>query len=419
MASAGFVRYTGYDNADIFKNMLIEAYAAAKKNGLFFEGKIPMASTAEVSAAANYAAGDFSDVKSVKAGLQSWLSTQRIECDAGAMAEALTEASRNCGANGRNTYLVIFCWLMKYLAVRPQSLVLIGAASLRELYFLHIMNLAGVRIVYVSYGMDKDFDKFPHANRVQNMTGSMSGMIQMDFSHIDLSKAAQMSQMRASAQQVENTVQRLSTTAAGIFEDFMTEHRTRVVKNGGVFREGGVIPVYFAALIGYDEEAVYNNMLLKFKEGFAGSKKQLIFIEKPMENPTAEEIRQLGTAIRYAPRWPKRSFASCSTSFTPAIRRWFSTTEASLFPGCTAAPRRGSTPCSTRIFRWCCITGISRSRSCISCISCRGAGSMLSTSRRTSSFWISRSTRTLTTECRFSSFRRAGRAEATPARRSR
>ena len=170
MASAGFVRYTGYDNADIFKNMLIEAYAAAKKNGLFFEGKIPMASTAEVSAAANYAAGDFSDVKSVKAGLQSWLSTQRIECDAGAMAEALTEASRNCGANGRNTYLVIFCWLMKYLAVRPQSLVLIGAASLRELYFLHIMNLAGVRIVYVSYGMDKDFDKFPHANRVQNMT---------------------------------------------------------------------------------------------------------------------------------------------------------------------------------------------------------------------------------------------------------
>ncbi len=73
------------------------------------------------------------------------------------------------------------------------------------------------------------------------MTGSMSGMIQMDFSHIDLSKAAQMSQMRASAQQVENTVQRLSTTAAGIFEDFMTEHRTRVVKNGGVFREGGVI----------------------------------------------------------------------------------------------------------------------------------------------------------------------------------
>ena len=214
------------------------------------------------------------------------------------MAEALTEASRNCGANGRNTYLVIFCWLMKYLAVRPQSLVLIGAASLRELYFLHIMNLAGVRIVYVSYGMDKDFDKFPHANRVQNMTGSMSGMIQMDFSHIDLSKAAQMSQMRASAQQVENTVQRLSTTAAGIFEDFMTEHRTRVVKNGGVFREGGVIPVYFAALIGYDEEAVYNNMLLKFKEGFAGSKKQLIFIEKPMENPTAEEIRQLGTVSR-------------------------------------------------------------------------------------------------------------------------
>ena len=69
MASAGFVRYTGYDNADIFKNMLIEAYAAAKKNGLFFEGKIPMASTAEVSAAANYAAGDFSDATVGEGGI--------------------------------------------------------------------------------------------------------------------------------------------------------------------------------------------------------------------------------------------------------------------------------------------------------------------------------------------------------------
>lgn len=296
--AAGFVRYIGYDNADIFKNMLIEAYAAAKKNGLFFEGKIPMASTSEVSAASNYAAGDFADVKSVKAGLNSWLLTQRIQCDAEAIAETLTEACRNCGANGRNTYLVIFCWLMKYLAVRPQSLVLIGAANLRELYFLRIMSQAGVRVVYVSYGMDKDFDKFPHANAVQTIGGAMSGMVSIDFANIDLSKAAQMSQMRASAQQVENTVQRLSTTAAGIFEDFMADHRTRVVKNGGVFREGGVIPVYFAALIGYDEEAVYNNMLLKFKEGFAGSKKQLIFIEKPMENPTAEEIRQLGTVTR-------------------------------------------------------------------------------------------------------------------------
>lgn len=31
MASAGFVRYTGYDNADIFKNMLIEAYAGGEE----------------------------------------------------------------------------------------------------------------------------------------------------------------------------------------------------------------------------------------------------------------------------------------------------------------------------------------------------------------------------------------------------
>ncbi len=298
MASGGFTRYIGYDNADVFKNMLIESYAAAKKNGLFFEGKIPMATTTEISSAAGYAAADYGDTVSVKAGIQSWLSSQRLPYSADTITPALQEAISLCGANGRNTYYVILCWLMKYLSVRPQMFVYIGAGTLRELFFLYIMNLAGVRIVYVSYGMDKDYEKFPHKDAVQTLDGAMSGMVQIDFAHIDLSKAAKMSEMRASAQRVEGVVQRLDTTAAGIFEDFMVDRRTRVVKNGGVFKEDGVIPVYFAALIGYDEEAVYNNMLLKFKESFAGSKKQLIFIEKPLGNPTADEIKQLGSVSR-------------------------------------------------------------------------------------------------------------------------
>lgn len=298
MASGGFTRYIGYDNVDVFKNMLIESYAAAKKNGLFFEGKLPMATTTEISSAASYAAADFNDEKSVKAGIQSWISSQRLPYSADAITPALREAIAQCGANGRNTYYVILCWLMKYLSIRPQSLVYIGTGTLRELFFLYIMSLAGVKIIYVSYGMDKDFEKFPHKDAVQTVGGAMSGMVQIDFAHIDLSKAAKMSEMRSAAQQVDGIVQRLNTTAAGIFEDFMVDRRTRVVKNGGVFKEDGVIPVYFAALIGYDEEAVYNNMLLKFKEGFAGSKKQLIFIEKPLGNPTAEEIKQLGSVTR-------------------------------------------------------------------------------------------------------------------------
>ncbi len=298
MAQNGFTRYIGYDNADVFKNMLIESYAAAKKNGLFFEGKLPMATTTEISSAASYAAADFNDAKSVNAGLQSWISSQRLPYSAEALTPVLQEAIAQCGANGRNTYYVILCWLMKYLSIRPQSLVYIGTGTLRELFFLYLMNIAGVKIIYVSYGMDKDFEKFPHKDKIQTIDGAMSGMVQIDFAHIDLSKAAKMSEMRSAAQQVEGIVQRLNTTAAGIFEDFMVDRRTRVVKNGGVFKEDGVIPVYFAALIGYDEEAVYNNMLLKFKEGFAGSKKQLIFIEKPLGNPTAEEIKQLGSVTR-------------------------------------------------------------------------------------------------------------------------
>lgn len=278
--------------------MLIESFAAAKKSGLFFEGKIPMASTSEITAAADYAAADIKDAQSVGAGLKSWISSQRLPYSADALTPALTEAVSLCGANGRNTYYVILCWLIKYLSIKPESLVYIGAGTLRELFFLYMMSLAGVKIIYVSYGMDKDFEKFPHADAVQTVSGAKNEMVQIDFAHIDLSKAAEMSAMRASAEQVEGKVQRLSTTAAGIFEDFMVDRRTRVVKSGGVFTEDGVIPVYCAALIGYDDEAVYSNMLLKFKEGFAGSKKQLIFIEKPLANPTADEIKLLGSVTR-------------------------------------------------------------------------------------------------------------------------
>lgn len=298
MAQNNFIRYVGYDNADVFRNMLIEGYAAAQKSGLFLEGRIPMASTTEIAAAANYTAADFSNEKSVCAGLKSWISSQRLPYAAEELAPILMEAIEQCGNNGKNTYYVILSWLIKYLSVKPASFMYIGTGSLREFYFMYMLSLAGVKITYVSYGMDKDFDKFPHKEAVRTVGGSLHEIIQLDFASIDLSKAAQISAMRASEQQVDGRVERLSTTAAGIFEDFMTDRRTRVIKNGGVFTEDGVIPVYFAALIGYDDEAVYNNMLLKFKEGFAGSKKQLIFIEKPLENPTPEEIKQLGSITR-------------------------------------------------------------------------------------------------------------------------
>lgn len=298
MAPNGFTRYIGYDNADVFKNMLIESYAAAKKNGLFFEGRIPMASTTEISSAAGYAAADLSDERSVKSGLQSWLSSQRLQYSAEVITPLLTEAIKTCGANGKNTYFVLLCWLMKYLSIKPASLLYIGSGTLRELYFMLILSNCGVKVTYVSYGQDADFDKFTHKDKVQTIGGAMSGVVQIDFAHIDLSKAAQLCEMRASAQQVEGIVQRLNTTAAGIFEDLMVDRRTRVVKNGGVYTEDGVIPVYCASLIGYDDEAVYNNMLLNFKEGFAKSKKQLIFIEKPLDNPNADEIKQLGSVNR-------------------------------------------------------------------------------------------------------------------------
>ena len=293
-----FTRCVGYDSPDSFRSFLIEKYVAAKKSGLFFRERLPMSQPAEITAAAPYTAADFENPAMVKQGLEAWLRTVNVPADSAAVSEVMVKAMADCGANKKNTYFILLCWLMKYLSSRPTVLVYIGAPNLRELYFMCMMAAAGVKVTLVSYGQDADFEKLPFADRITVTSGKNKAPLQIDYANIDLSKEARLSEMRAAGERVSGLVKRLDTSAAGLFEDIMLDRKTRVVKNGGVYTEDGEIPVYFAALIGCEDEAVYTNMLVKFKEGFAGSKKQLVFIEKTLTNPNAEEVKALGAVTR-------------------------------------------------------------------------------------------------------------------------
>ncbi len=290
-----FNRYTGYENADVFRSFLIDNYISVQKRGLFFDRSLASATIGEISAAEPFTASDFENPDMIRQGLDAWLSQKRIKCSSSAVADVIAKAVASCEGNKRTTYFVMLCWLMKYLDTAPERLMFVGAANLRELYFLCMMKAAGVEIIYVPYGEEDGYKSFTEKDEIINNDGSLHEPIAIDFAAIDLSKESQLSAMRASAEKYSGTVTRGSTSAAGIFEDFVTSHKKRVLNNGGVFGEGCEIPVYFAALIGYDEEAVYTNMLLKFKESFAGLQKQLIFIEKPLTNPDAEETKALGS----------------------------------------------------------------------------------------------------------------------------
>ena len=295
---AEFIRYIGYDSPDNFRSLLIEQFVAANKNGLFFKEKLPAATTDEISAAAEYTAASFENAVDIQKALDMWLHSKNIPCDSARLSEIMAKAVAECGVNKKNTYFVMLCWLIKYLSSRPATLLYIGSATLRELYFLSMMNAAGVNVTLVSYGLDNDFEKFAYKDTVTVRGGRNTAPLQVDFTKIDLSREAKLSQMRAASERVDGIVKRFDTSAAGLFEDFIKDRRSRVVGSGGVFTEDGEIPVYCAALIGFDEDAVYTNMLVKFKESFAGLKKQLIFIEKPLENPNADEVKALGTVTR-------------------------------------------------------------------------------------------------------------------------
>ena len=294
----GFTRYTGYDSPDIFRSFLINKFVSAQKNGLFFRDKLPLPSTGEITAAVEYTAAGFDNAAAIKSGLDAWLSKASITCDSTAISEVILRAVNECGANRKNTYFVILCWLIKYLAVKPKNVLFVGGAGLKELYLLYMLNLAGAEISLVSYGQDGDFEKFAFRDKITVKSGRNTAPLQVDYANIDLSREARLADMRSAGEQVKDKVKRLDTTAAGIFEDFLKDRKTRVISSGGVFTEDGEIPVYSAALIGYDEEAVYTNMLVKFKESFAGLKKQLIFIERTLSNPDADEVRALGSVPR-------------------------------------------------------------------------------------------------------------------------
>lgn len=298
MAQQEFTRYVGYDDSDNFRGFLIDQYVGVQKNGLFFKEKLPAATTDDISKAAQYTAASFDSAADIKKALDMWLSAENIPADGAAIAEVMAQAVADCGVNKKNTYFVMLCWLMKYLGKRPNAVLFVGSATLKELYFLYMLHAAGVRVTLVSYGLDKDFEKLPYKSKIYIKDGKQKAPIQIDFEKIDLSKEAKLSEMRAAASHVSGLVKRINTSAAGIFEDVIKDRKSRVIQSGGVYTDDGEIPVYCAALVGYEDETVYTNMLVKFKESFAGLKKQLIFIEKTLENPNAEEVRALGTVPR-------------------------------------------------------------------------------------------------------------------------
>ena len=298
MAQQEFTRYVGYDDPDVFRGFLIDQFVAVQKNGVFIKEKLPAPSTDDIAKAAQYTASSFDSAEDIKTALEIWLHDSNIPADGAALAEIMAKAVSECGTNKKNTYFVLLCWLMKYLGKRPATLLFVGSAALRELYFLYMMCAAGVRVTLVSYGLDKDFDKLPYKNKIYLKDGKEKSPLQIDFDKIDLSKEAKLSEMRAAASGVSGLVKRIDTSVVGIFEDVLKDRKKRVIESGGVYSEDGDIPVYSAALVGCEDGPVYTNMLVKFKESFAGLKKQLIFIEKPLENPNAEEVRALGSVTR-------------------------------------------------------------------------------------------------------------------------
>lgn len=85
------------------------------------------------------------------------------------------------------------------------------------------------------------------------------------------------------------SVQVISTDASSLQQDYTEAHGKRLESRGGHFSSSQLIPVYCAALVGYDADDVYNNLLYNLREELVRTDKLLIFKADSFNNPRNDE----------------------------------------------------------------------------------------------------------------------------------
>lgn len=85
----------------------------------------------------------------------------------------------------------------------------------------------------------------------------------------------------------------LATTAETVTEDIMKNKRERMLCCGASMAESYILPVYFAALVGFPQEgneADFNNALFNFRENLIASPKLLIYLNSNLMLPKNDEM---------------------------------------------------------------------------------------------------------------------------------
>lgn len=104
----------------------------------------------------------------------------------------------------------------------------------------------------------------------------------------------------------------LSTSAETVINDIVKSKQDRMLACGASITESDILPVYFAALIGFpndDNETAFNNSLYYMREKIIASPKLLIFIQNELKLPLPKEMSYFDAVTRGNPDEEINDFA--------------------------------------------------------------------------------------------------------------
>ena len=302
--SDGFTRYVGYDNAKDFEAKLVELYAKTKNDGAFIEKSIPNPSNPEVTRLAGIIDTNVEITAMVVADYMRKLANARIfdlskinpaanPDSASAIIWGILAKLEQGGASKniiKNTFLKFVCWFSRYTTYKLTNLLYVGSIGKYEIYWLYVLSKLGCSVSYVNYSDDSAYLTADPASEYSRLVkGSILAPLNIDFGKINIAAYQKAAQLNEIISQTPCAVKLLQTTTESLTADLMLPFTERSSK---FFCTNGTIPVYFTAVAGIDDEAIYRNMLFTLKEDFSKKNKPLLLLTEAIQKPTYPEAAE-------------------------------------------------------------------------------------------------------------------------------
>lgn len=284
-----FNKFIGYDNELMI--FLKKYQLKTVSRGIYYKEAIKNPTENEVNRCRNNIDENFVlDIRFLSNNLGKMLARldqDQIRTLSEAFYDVLKEIKES-GSNDsilKNTYIKFMCWIyrfqsfLSYIGNDDNPKILFeGDISKYDYYMLRLLSLSGCDVVYINFISGNTFNKYDKG-RTYEIKGRIKGNPTEHFLSINL-------------QAIEETdlIHDKLITNSWIGEEDFFELVLKKNNLRGVLIDPNKDYNILVQYLGVDDEGIYNNRLLFFKNNLEKSGKKYLIIDEKIENPSISEV---------------------------------------------------------------------------------------------------------------------------------